>query len=452
MNNDIIDALVRIAKEKNIEKDSLRQIIETVFFQMIEKHYGSADNFDIIVNIDKGDIEIYQELIVVEDNVDLLEDQYDIKLSDARKEDEEIQVGDEFVKVLNPSDFGRRLITNAKQGLLQKIRDFEKELIVSEYNDRIGEIIIGDIHNISRRGIQMNIDKIEIFLPREEQIRTERLRRGDRVRGVITGVRNSSRGAEVLVSRRDPLFLTRLFEIEVPEIYDELIEICAVARIPGERAKVAVESIDKRIDPVGACVGMKGSRIQAISKELAGEKIDIVNYHEQIEIFIARALSPAKPIRLVYDEEENSAIAVIADEEMAQAIGSKAHNLQLAQDLTGVEIELIKESEYIAETEKLDKEVSLTDLFHTVIGPNLVTKLIETGYEDLEDLRDATINELVMVPGVDRKTAEQIAKTLAAYDEKQAAELELADQSENNDEEQTEEKPLVSEENSESDD
>ena len=417
MNIDIIDALVRIAKEKNIEKDALREIIENIFYQMIEKHYGSADNFDVIVNIDKGDIEIYQEMTVVPDDADLVEDQYDITLSDALKEDEEVEVGDEFVRILDPSDFGRRIITNAKQGLLQRIRDFEKEQVVEEYSERIGEIIIGDIHNISRRGIQMNIDKIEIFLPREEQIPSERLRRGDRVRGVITKVRNSSRGPEVIVSRRDPLFLTRLFELEVPEIYDELIEIRSVARIPGERAKVSVEAIDKRIDPVGACVGMKGSRIQAVTKELNGEKIDIVNYHDQIEIYIARALSPAKPIRLVYDEEENSAIAVIADEEMAQAIGSKAHNLQLAQELTGVDIELIKESEYIAETEKLENEPSVEELLYDLVGPNIVMKLRESGYEEIEDLRDATLSELVMVPGVDRPTAEKIANTIAEYDE-----------------------------------
>ena len=417
MNSDIIDALVRIAKEKNIEKDALREIIENIFYQMIEKHYGSADNFDVIVNIDKGDIEIYQEMTVVPDDADLVEDQYDITLSDALKEDEEVEVGDEFVRILDPSDFGRRIITNAKQGLLQRIRDFEKEQVVEEYSERIGEIIIGDIHNISRRGIQMNIDKIEIFLPREEQIPSERLRRGDRVRGVITKVRNSSRGPEVIVSRRDPLFLTRLFELEVPEIYDELIEIRSVARIPGERAKVSVEAIDKRIDPVGACVGMKGSRIQAVTKELNGEKIDIVNYHDQIEIYIARALSPAKPIRLVYDEEENSAIAVIADEEMAQAIGSKAHNLQLAQELTGVDIELIKESEYIAETEKLENEPSVEELLYDLVGPNIVMKLRESGYEEIEDLRDATLSELVMVPGVDRPTAEKIANTIAEYDE-----------------------------------
>jgi N utilization substance protein A len=419
MNSDIIEALVRIAKEKNIEKDALREIIENIFYQMIEKYYGSADNFDIIVNIDKGDIEIYQEMTVVADDEELIEDQYDIPLSEAVKDDEEAEVGDEFVKIVDPSEFGRRLITNAKQTLLQKIRDFEKEQIVDEYSERIGEIIIGDIHDMNRRGIYLNLDKVEIFLPREEQIPNERLRRGERVRGVITKVRSTSRGPEVIVSRRDPLFLTRLFELEVPEIYDDLIEIRSVARIPGERAKVAVEAIDKRIDPVGACVGMKGSRIQAVTKELNDERIDIVNYHAQMEVYIARALSPAKPIRLVFDEEENSAIAVISDEEMAQAIGIRAQNLNLAQELTGVEIELVKESEYLEETQKLENDPSTEELLYDIVGPNILMKLRESGYEELEDLRDATLNELIMVPGVDRKTAEKIAGAVAKYDESQ---------------------------------
>lgn len=421
MNNEIIDALIRIAREKNIERDYLREMIESIFFGMIEKHYGSTDNFDIIVNIEKGDIEIYQEMVVVADDVDFMDDQYDIYLKDALKEDEDAEVGEEFVKVVDPAMFGRRIITFAKQALAGKIRDYEKDQIVAEYSDRIGEIIIGDIHQISRRGIYMNQDKLEIVLPREEQIPSERLRRGDRVRGVIIDVRASSRGAEVVVSRRDPLFLTRLFELEVPEIYDGLIEIRGVARIPGERAKVAVESMDKRIDPVGACVGVKGTRIQAVVKELNGERIDIVNYHNQMEVFIARALSPSKPIRLVYDEEEESAVAVIKDEEMALAIGAKAQNLNLAMDLTSTEIELIKESEFLEESEKLDNDPTVDELLFDLVGANIVMKLRESGYEEVEDLRDATMEELMHIPGVDKDLANKIADAISEYDMKQEA-------------------------------
>lgn len=417
MNSEIIDALVRIAKEKNIEKDYLHDIIHEIFMGMIEKHFGSTDNFDVIVNIEKGDIEIYQEMVVVSDDEDFIDDQYDIMLKDALKDDEDAEVGDEFVKVVDPEMFGRRLITYAKQTLAGKIRDFEKDRIINEYSDRLGEIIIGDIHQINRRGIYMNQDQLEIVLPREEQIPSERLRRGDRVRGVIKDVRATGRGPEVVMSRRDPLFLTRLFELEVPEIYDGLIDIRSVARIPGERAKVAVESMDKRIDPVGACVGMKGTRIQAIVRELNGEKIDIVNYHNQMEIFIARALSPAKPIRLVYDEEDDSAVAVIKDDEMALAIGSRAQNLKLAEELTGVDIELIKESEFLEESRKLDADPTIDELLFDLVGANIIMKLRESGYEEIEDLRDATLEELMHIPGVDKGLALNIAETISEFDE-----------------------------------
>jgi transcription termination/antitermination protein NusA len=436
MNSDIMEALIRIAKEKNIEKDSLRDIIENIFYTVIEKHFGSTDNFDIIVNIEKGDIEIYQEMVVVPDDQDLIDDQYDISLTDAVKEDPDLEVGDEFVKILDPKMFGRRLIVYAKQILAQKIRDFEKEQVVEEFSGRIGEIIIGDIHQITKRGIYLNQDKLELSLPREEQIPSERLKRGDRVRGVIKEVRTSGRGPEVIISRRDPLFLTRLFELEVPEIYDGIVDIRSVARIAGERSKIAVESSDKRIDPVGACVGMKGSRIQAIVKELNGERIDIVNYSDQMELFIARSLSPSKPLRLVYNEEDESAVAVIRDDEMAQAIGTKSANLNLAMDLTSTQIELIKESEFLAETQRLDNDPSVDDLLFEVVGANVLMKLRESGFESVEDLRDATLEELNSIPGVDKKIAKQIAETIAKYDEESYdAEAESEPQEEENEEE-----------------
>ncbi|MCB0278756.1 MAG: transcription termination factor NusA [Calditrichaeota bacterium] len=416
MNTEIMEALIGIAKEKNIERESLRDIVENIFYTMIEKHFGSTDNFDIIVNIEKGDIEIYQEMVVVNDDEELIDDQYDIPLTEARKQDPDCEVGDEFVKILDPAIFGRRLIIFAKQFLGTKIRDFEKEQIVEEYSDRIGEIIIGDIHQITRRGIFLNQEKLEILLPREEQIPNERLRRGDRVRGVIIEVKGAGRGPEIIISRKDPLFLTRLFELEVPEIYDGIVEIRGVARAAGERAKVAVESSDKRVDPVGACVGMKGVRIQAIVKELNGERIDIVNYHDQIEIFIARALSPAKPLRLVYNEEDNNAVAVIRDDEMAQAIGVKSQNLNLAMELTGVQIELIKESEFIAETQRIDNDPTIEDMLYDAVGANVVMKIRESGYESVEDLRDATIDELQSIPGVGKKVAEKIVETIADFD------------------------------------
>ena len=229
------------------------------------------------------------------------DEQYEISLEDARKVEEDIEIGDDFVEVIKPEQFGRRLIHFARQQLLQRIRDFEKEKVVAEYENRIGEIIIGDIHQITKNGAYINLDKTEVFLPKREQIRKEHLRRNESIRAVIKEVKSTKRGPEIIVSRTDEKFLERLFEIEVPEIYDGTVLIRGVAREPGERAKVAVESIDRRVDAVGACVGMKGMRIQSIVQELSNEKIDIINYSSEPEIFITRALSPAKPVRVDVD-------------------------------------------------------------------------------------------------------------------------------------------------------
>ncbi|MCK5347657.1 MAG: transcription termination/antitermination protein NusA, partial [Candidatus Heimdallarchaeota archaeon] len=243
MNSDIIEAIAQIAREKKIDKESLRDMLENIFTQMVIKKYGHADNFDVIVNIDKGDIEIYQEKTVVEKVEDPV---CEITLENAIKIDEDAEMGEEIVEVIDPILFGRRLIVAAKQNLNQRIRDFEKENLIEEYENRIGEIIIGDIHQMHKRGMYVNVDKTEVFLPREEQIHNERLRRGNTIRCLIKEVRNTGRGPEIIVSRSDEQFLIRLFELEVPEIYDGIVEIKKVAREAGERSKISVESIDRR--------------------------------------------------------------------------------------------------------------------------------------------------------------------------------------------------------------
>lgn len=412
MNSEIMEAITQIAKDKRIEKENLRDILENIFVSMIEKKYGHSDNFDVIVNIDKGDIEIYQERTVVEDVEDPVRE---IDLESAQKIDHDAEIGEEVVEVIDPVAFGRRLIISAKQNLNQKIRDFERSQVIGEYQNRIGEIIIGDIHQIQKRGIYINQDRTEVFLPRDEQIYNERLRRGQTVRCLVKEVREEGKGPEIIVSRADKQFLVRLFELEVPEIYDGIVEIKDVAREAGDRSKISVESIDRRIDPVGACVGMKGVRIQAIVRELNNEKIDIINYSNEPAIFIARALSPIKPIKVIVNEEEKMAVAIIEDDKMSLAIGKGGQNLRLASQLSGYQIEPIKESEY--EAEALPPTIAVEDI--DGLGEALKKKLIEGNVYYLNEIIEIGKDGLVEVKGIGAKTAEKILDVVNEFQAKQ---------------------------------
>ena len=412
MNVEIMEAITQIAKDKRIDKDHLRDILESIFLNMIEKRFGTTKNFDVIVNIDKGDIEIYQEKTVVEKVEDPVSE---IDLESAKKIDPDAEIGEEIVEVIDPQMFGRRLIASAKQNLAQKIRDFEREHVIEEYKNRIGEIIIGDIHQINSRGIYINQDKTEVFLPRSEKIPNEILRRGQTVRCLIKEVveeQKKGRGPEIIVSRADKRFLIRLFELEVPEIYDGIVEIKAVARDPGERAKIAVESIDRRIDAVGACVGMKGVRIQAVVRELNGEKIDIINYSSEPEIFIARALTPAKPIKVIVNEEEKMAVAIIRDDEISLAIGKGGQNLRLASELTGYQIEPLGESEYEKES-VVEENVSVEDLHG--ISEGIKRKLIDADILYAHEILEQGIDKLIKISGIGEKSAEKIIQIAKQY-------------------------------------
>ena len=411
MNNEIIDAITQIAREKKIDKDNLRDMLENIFTQMIIKKYGTADNFDVIVNIDKGDIEIFQEKTVVEDVEDPV---IEIDLESAKKSDPDIEIGEDFVEIVNPETFGRRLIVTAKQSLNQKIRDFERDIILEEYKNRIGEIIIGDIRQVNKRGMFINVDKTEVFLPREEQIQSERLRRGDTVRAIIKEISlENTRSSEIIVSRADKKFLIRLFELEVPEIYDGIVEIKKVAREAGERSKIAVESIDRRVDAVGACVGMKGVRIQAIVRELNNEKIDIINYSSEPAIFISRALTPAKPVKVLVNEEEKLAVAIISDDQMALSIGRNGQNLKLATLLSGYQIEPVKESDYEAQVD--DRYVALEDI--QGIPKSIRNKLIDADVQSKNEIVKIGFDGLIQIPGIGKKSAEKILEIINKLDE-----------------------------------
>ncbi len=416
MRSEIVEAVNQIAKEKRIDRDELRDILEDIFLTLLKKKYGDTDRFDVIVNMDRGDIEIFAEKEVVEKVEDPLSQ---ISLKDARKIDPDIEMGEEIVEVVSPDQFGRRLINIAKQTLLQRIREYEKRKIYNEYKERVGEIIIGDVHQVTRSGYFLVVDRTEMFLPKSEAIPREELRRGDSVRALIKKVmepdsvleeedrprRKRRRSApEIIVSRADNKFMIRLFEIEVPEIFDGIVEIKRIARKPGERAKIAVESVDKRIDPVGACVGMRGVRIQSVVRELNGEKIDVIAYSSEPEVFVMRALTPAKPLRVILNHEEKLAVAIIPDKDMGLAMGRNEVNKELAQKLTGWNIELIKESEYYQKSE--EDEMDIEEL--PGLSPAIIKRLREAGVNTVEELKNLGLQGLMEIPGIGQKTAQKI--------------------------------------------
>ncbi len=405
MKSEIVEAFTQIAKEKNIEKELLGEILESTIVSIIKKKYGKSDNFNIFVSMDKGEIEIYQNKVIVAEVQDEVEQ---IDLESARKIEPDLEIGDEFMEIVDPKSFGRRLIIAAKQNLNQKLKDAEREILFEEYQKRIGEIIIGDVRQVNRNEIFLNIDKTEVILPKREQIPSERYRRGEHVRAVIKNVEKTNHGLEIIVSRADPMILIRLFELEVPEIYDGIIEIKGVAREPGERAKVAVVSNDKRIDALGACVGMKGIRIQSISKELNNEKIDVINWHADPGIFISRALSPSKVYKVIVDQNKKKAIAVLPDDQMSLAIGRGGQNRRLASRLSEFEIEIIKESEYkkIMEDKLVAGQKKLTDIKALTAG--MLKNLNAGGLTYAEEVLKAGISGLVAIQGIGEKTAQKI--------------------------------------------
>ncbi|MBN1464256.1 transcription termination factor NusA [candidate division KSB1 bacterium] len=402
MKSEIVEAFALLVKEKGMDKDVLTRIIEDIFLAMIKKKYGASDNFDVFVNMEKGEIEIYQSKTVVEKVQD---DLTEIDLETALLAEESYEIGDEYMEIIDPSQFGRRLIISAKQNLNQRIKEVEKEHVFEEFKNRVGEIISGDIRQINRDEIYLNAESTEVILPKNEQIPNERYRRGENLRAVIKEVKWSSRGPEIIVSRSSPMFLTRLFELEVPEIYDGIIEIKGIAREPGERTKIAVYSNDKRIDAVGACVGMKGMRIQAIVKELNNEKIDIINWSSEPEIFITRALSPAKPKRIAIDEEERKVIALLDDDQISLAIGKGGQNRRLAVKLTGYEIQTVKEDEYKAIMAD-EEELALTQV--EGLSEKILNTLHLGGFDSIDDVIRAGVDGLIELPGIGVKTAEKI--------------------------------------------
>ena len=347
INRDLIEIFIELAREKNIERSELGTIIEQLFLFIIEKETGESDNCSVIVNLDKGEIEIYVEKTIVEEVDD---DHFDITLERAIELEPdlagELKLGDTFVEVIDPARFGRRLVANARQFLNKRTREVQQQYIYEDYVQRIGEVIIGTVHQVHRENTFVNIEQTELRMTRNEQIYSERFRRGDTIRALVKSVEVTPKGPDILISRSDDLFLYKLFEMEVPEIEDGIIEIKGIARKPGERSKIIVHSVDKRIDAVGACVGMRGSRIQSVVRELNNEKIDIVNFTERSEVFLTRALSPAKPVDLYIDDDRKYCVAIFDEGGLENAVGRSGVNINLASKLTGFTIDAYTKAEY----------------------------------------------------------------------------------------------------------
>ena len=415
VNRELIEVFSEIAREKNVERSELATILEELFLYVIEKEYGDSSNCSCIVNLDKGEIEIYAEKTIVEEIDDY---KVEITLEEAIEKEpdaSDLEVGDIFVEVIDPRVFGRRLVVTAKQFFAQRLRDVERNYIYEDYANRIGEIVIGVVHQVQRDGVFINIEQAELRMPKSEQIHMERYRRGETLRAVIKSVEVTAKGPDIIVSRSDNHFLYKLFELEVPEIEDGIIEITSIARYPGERAKIIVKSNDRRIDPVGACVGMRGSRIQAIVRELNNEKIDIVNYSEQNEILLTRALSPAKPLQLYIDDDKRYCVALFEDDNLDAAIGRNGMNVNLASKITEYKIDAygVKQYERIQE----DQKTPIVDIEGVDIK---IAKILEgTGVSLVSDLLDSDTDNLLNIKNIDEQALDSLFESVQNYVERE---------------------------------
>ena len=396
----IIESFLEFKDDKNIDRITLMGLLEESFRSLLIRKYGSDENFDIVVNANKGDLQIFHNKMVVADNK--IEDEHsEIRLSDALKIEEDYEIGEELAIEKKIVDFGRREIQTLKQNLISKVLEHDYDILHKSYKDRINEIISGDVHHIRHREIiLMDENDNELILPRDEQVPSDFFRKGDTVRAIIKEVSFNKGKPRIIISRTSPFFLERLFELEIPEIADGLIVIKNVKRIPGEKAKVSVESYDERIDPVGACVGMKGSRIHSIVRELGNENIDVINYTENLKLFISRSLSPAKITSIQIDDEAKKADVYLKPDQVSLAIGKGGYNIRLAGQLTGYEIDVyrdIDEDEDVALAEFADEiDEWIIDVFKS-IGCDTAKSVLELGVEELSrrtDLEEETITEV----------------------------------------------------------
>ena len=403
----LIESFADFAKQKNIDRPTMIRILREVFRTMIKRKFEMDEYFDIIINADKGDLEIWRFREIVDDNSEDIWDHDKISLSEAQKIEPDFEIGEEVAEEITLEDFGRRAVMTARQTLIQRVKDLEKDILFEKYKDLVGEIITGEVYQIlSREVLLIDAEGNEISIPKSEQIHKDRFRKGDQVRAIVDRVDMVNGSPKIILSRTSPIFLERLFESEVPEVYDGLITIKKVVREPGERAKVAVESYDDRIDPVGACVGMKGSRIHSIVRELQNENIDVINFTDNMDLYITRALSPAKISSIKIADEEERVSVFLKPDQVSLAIGKGGQNIKLASRLVGKEIDVFRE---LGEFDEEDVDL---DEFGDEIESWVIDELKRIGLDTAKSVLALTKEELERRTDLEEETIDNVLRIL----------------------------------------
>jgi transcription termination/antitermination protein NusA len=403
----LIDSFADFASSKSIDRPTMISVLEEVFRTMIRKKYGTDDNFDVIINPENGDLEMWRTREIVDDDSEDIWDYDKIPLTEARKIQADFEVGEEVAEEVKLIDFGRRLVQTARQTLIQKIKDLEKEMLYEKYKDQVGELITGEVYQTLRNElIVLDNEGNELSLPRTEQISKDRFRKGDSLKAVIHKVEMNNGTPRITLSRTSSVFLERLFEIEIPEIYDGLISVRRIVREPGDRAKVAVESYDDRIDPVGACVGMKGSRIHSIVRELGNENIDVINYTENLELLISRSLSPAKISSVQIDRDAKRVSVYLKPDQVSLAIGKGGQNIKLAGRLVGMEIDVFRDVEELAE-----EDVDLSE-FNDEIEDWMIQEFRKIGLDTAKSVLALSKEELLRRTDLEETSIEDVLDVL----------------------------------------
>ena len=399
----LIESFSEFKDDKLIDRVTLMAILEEVFRSTLRRKYGDDENFDVIINPDKGDLEIWRNRIVVEDNK-VEDDNIEIALSEARKIEPDFEVGEDVSEEVKLVDLGRRSILALRQNLTAKLHEHDNTNVYKKFKELEGEIYTAEVHHIRHKAIILLDDEgNEIIMPKDKQIPSDFFRKGDNIRGVIESVELIGTKPAIILSRTSPIFLEKLFEQEIPEVFDGLISIKKVVRIPGEKAKVAVDSYDDRIDPVGACVGMKGSRIHGIVRELGNENIDVINYTNNLQLFITRSLNPARVNSMKIDEDNNRVEVILNPEEVSKAIGRGGHNIRLAGQLTGYEIDVFREG--------AEEDVELTE-FSDEIDSWIIEELAKAGLDTAKSVLEQDVTDLVKRTDLEEETINDVLKIL----------------------------------------